>query len=458
MGSRSKARGRPDGPGPPALPAGDPRAYTVFDAFYGLAGLLFAAGAVPWGWAASRGDLAARERFLGRLGRGAPLPDARGKRLLVHGVSVGEVKLARPFLAEAMRANPALEPVVSATTAAGLAEAARLFPNDPRAVFPLDAAGSPGRFLGRLRPSGVVLLELELWPAFLRAAAVARIPVSVVNGRISARSEARYRLVLEYAARRLAGIAFLGMQSQEYAARALALGADPASVAVTGNLKFDGLPDPGAPRDASLARWLGLGPDAPVLVGGSTHEPEERILAEGVAHLRAAGLDSLRLVLVPRHIERADAIERTVAPILGVPVRLSRLRAGASVPPTSGAPVLVDTVGDLEAVYRLATVAFVGGSLGNDRGGQNLLEPAALGIPVLHGPSVPNFAEAAAILAAVGASAVVADGATLERALGTWLREPARATAAGLAGQAALAPHRGAAVRTVAEMARRGLV
>jgi 3-deoxy-D-manno-octulosonic-acid transferase len=350
------------------------------------------------------------------------------------------------------------EPFVCATTPAGIGEAARLFPKIPRGVFPIDVPTCPARFLARARPAGIVLLELELWPLFLRSAAARAIPVSVVNGRISPRTARRYSWLREYAARRMAGISFFGMQTQEYADRVIALGAAAERVEVLGNVKFDGLPDPVAPRDLALAALLGFNDRDPVVVGGSTHDPEEGILAAAVARVRAKGRRDLRLILVPRHVDRADAIERAVAPILGTPKRLSALRAARTPVTDPTIPVVVDTIGDLESIYRFATVAFVGGSLRNDRGGQNLLEPAALGVPVLYGPDVPNFLEEARLLAEAKASVVVRSEDDLVRAISAVLFDRAATAARIEQGKAALEPHKGAARRTVEALLRRGLL
>ena len=174
-----------------------------------------------------------------------------------------------------------------------------------------------------MKPDGVVLLELELWPLFLRNAAMRRIPIAVVNGRISARTARRYSLLREVAARRIGGIAFFGMQTKN-----TPIGSSPsARLRERGGPRQREVrrpPRAGGLRDAALATLLGLDGRAPVLVGGSTHDPEEAILAAAVARVRALGRTDLRLILVPRHVDRADAITRAVAPILGTPVRLER--------------------------------------------------------------------------------------------------------------------------------------
>ncbi|HKE00327.1 MAG TPA: glycosyltransferase N-terminal domain-containing protein [Planctomycetota bacterium] len=436
-------------------PPADPAAFTGFDLVYGAVGLAGAALASPFFALRAARDATARARLAGRLALARiPVARADARRVQLHGVSVGEVKLARAILRAL--GGRAIDPLVTSTTPAGIAEAARLFPDLARAVFPIDLATCPSRFLGRAEPSSIVLLELELWPTFLRAAASRRLPVAVVNGRISERSARRYAWLPELAARRLGAVSLFAMQSDAYAERIAGLGVLPDRIAVCGNAKLDGLPDPSTPRKTELATRLGLDLGAPILVGGSTHDPEEETLARATKRLREDGLRGLQLVLVPRHVDRADEIARKVAAILGEPRRLSRASEEGRAP--ASRVFLVDTIGDLEEIYRFAAVAFVGGSLGNRRGGQNVLEPAALGVPVLHGPDVPSFAEEARILAGAGASEVVSSEDDLVRAAGALLRDPALARSRGEKGKAALAPHRGAATRIADELVARGIL
>jgi 3-deoxy-D-manno-octulosonic-acid transferase len=440
----------------PPRPSFDPKVFTVFDAAYTAVSALAALAAIPAGYLTSRGDAARRERFLGRLGvvRGAS-PSWQG-RFLVHGVSVGEVKLVAPLRAAARMRGLELGALVTSTTPAGIAEAARQVPDLPFAVFPSELPGCAARFLRALRPRAAALLETELWPSFLRNAARLDVPVLVLNGRVSERSARRYGILPEYTARRLAGIRFFGMQSAEGAARVVKLGVPESAVAVCGNVKFDGLPAPG-PAGELLTRLLGRAED-PLVVGGSTHAPEERLLAESVRRLRDEGFPRLRLVVAPRHVDRAASVEGEIGPILGPPARWSSVKTSGQALDDSLRPLVVDTVGDLTELYRAATVAFVGGSLGNDRGGQNLLEPAALGVPLVHGPSVRNFADASACLQDARGARIASTGEELTTSLAECLRDPAAARAQADRARAALEPHRGAALRTIDELARRGFL
>lgn len=434
----------------------DPKVATVFDVTYAAVCGLATLGALPLGYVKSRSDPFLRRRFWGRLGRGAELDAAPKGSFLFHGVSVGEVKLVRPLLEAARQRGVNVNPVVSSTTAAGLAEAERQYPNLPRVVFPSEIPGCAARFLRRLRPRAVALLEGEYWPAFLRAAAVDGIAVTVLNGRLSARSAERFALLREYTARRFAGIQLFAMQNAEYASRVVSLGADPARVEVCGNVKFDALPAPGRPPEL-LTERLGLASGDPLFVAGSTHAPEEGILARAVRSARAQGFPRLRFVLVPRHVERADEIARAIEPIFGPCALWSHVKS-AGEPPDPRRPLLVDTVGELLDFYRAARVAFVGGSLGNDRGGQNLLEPAALGVPVLHGPSMRNFEDAVALLGAAEGARTVGSEAELANALLELLANQETCERMAARARAALEPHRGASARMIEALLRRGLL
>lgn len=439
---------------------GNPATFTVFDTFYCALGAAAAAVAVPKGYIQSRGDAVATKRFFGRLGCAAERSDVTTNRFLLHGVSVGEVKLIKPLLAAIQtfsNLQKKIEPLVTSTTPAGLGEAERLFSNCAREVYPIDFPTCPSRFLKNTRPDRIVLLEWEVWPLFLQKAALYKIPTAIVNARVSEKTVKRYQLLPEFAARRLGAISIFAAQNEVYAERLLKLGVPKDKIVITGNLKFDGLPDPALARDAGLAKILNLKDGEPLLVAGSTHEPEEEILARAVASLRAGGMHNLRFVIVPRHVERAPRILQKIEPILGPAVLRSSLTL-QNPPANNKTTVVVDTVGELEKLYRFATVAFVGGSLQNDRGGQNMLEPAALGVPVIHGPSVPNFTEAAEILQKAGGSVIVANESELTEALAGLLRDPAAAAKQAGAAAAALEPHRGSARRTADALLERNFL
>ena len=358
-----------------------------------------------------------RASFRARTGRVPPLPKAR--RVWVHGVSVGEVKnLARLVEAVAAR-HPDVDIVVSATTPTGFDLARRLYPGRTVVQYPLDFGIFPGRALDRVQPDCVLLMELEIWPNFLQAAARRQVPVAVVNGRISERSFRGYRLARGLLPQ-FEWIEHYCVQDATYRDRLLALGVEPARIAVTGNMKYDGVSLRGAPAgSAALRRWLAFD-ERLVLVCGSTHGREEEWLFDALARVSRRLGRPVRLVLVPRHPERAAAVVEALGARGAEVLRWSML--GESRPALGeAAVVLVDTIGHLESFYGACDVAFVGGSL-VPHGGQNMLEPAALGRAVVFGPHTWNFRADVELL--LGVRAVVQIGgldeldAALERLLG----------------------------------------
>jgi 3-deoxy-D-manno-octulosonic-acid transferase len=388
------------------------------------------------------------EKVLGR----SPLRIGDQPCLWFHAVSVGEVMLLRPIVAELARRRPGWEVVVSTTTAAGLGAARRLFPDLVTFYAPLDFSWATRRAVARVRPTVLALVELELWPNLIRAARKAGSRVAIINGRLSLRSHHGYRKLrgpLGPTLRRLDAVA---AQSDEYAARFVDIGVPAPRVRVTGSVKYDGLEtDRDNPRTVALRRELGIDPADLVFVAGSTMEGEE---AAALAAYRAARAKHprLRLVLVPRHPERFDRVAAWLEK-QGEPV-VRRTRPGASLGGERPPVVLVDTIGELGAVWGLADVAFVGGSLRPGRGGQNMMEPAAFGASVVFGPHTSNFKEAVEGLLARGGARRVADAAGLAVALVEDLDDPEAAAARGAAGRAFVLAQNGAAGRTLAELDR----
>lgn len=422
--------------------------------FYDATWLVAIVVASPWWLVRSAFDARFRRMAAERGTFG--LPRLRGNtrpRVLVHGVSVGEVKGAAPLVRALEARFPGVDVVVSASTDTGVQVARQTFPGHVVVRFPFDPSWWVQRFLRRLDPVAVVLIELEIWPNFLRECNRRGLPIAVANGRITDRSYLRYD-VFKSALPQFNRISFYGVQLEEYAERFRRLGGAPERVVVTGNLKADSLGerarrDHGGAADA-LRALLAIESGRPVVVAGSTHADEERTLLEAWA----AGLPEARLVLVPRHPPRADEVAAEIERAGHAVQRLTELRGGARVEPR--AVVLVDTIGELEALYALCDVAFVGGSL-IERGGQNVLEPAALGRAVLHGPHMDNFRQEAALLSAAGASRTVRDAGELARALGELAADPARRAAMGAAGRAAVASQAGATARTLALLEERCL-
>jgi 3-deoxy-D-manno-octulosonic-acid transferase len=267
--------------------------------------------------------------------------------------------------------------------------------------------------------------------------------VVVINGRISSRSYPRYRLIRPWFGRVLGQVRLFCMQSAMDAERILELGAPPERVHVTGNLKYDLPAMEEGPAPAAICAGLALPPDCRLVIAGSIHRGEDEPVVEAYK-AAAATRGDLCLLLAPRHPERLDEVERLVKRA-GVPcVRRSRLPGEA---PQAGGAILLDTMGELARLYAAASVVFIGGSL-IPHGGQNILEPAAHGRAVLHGPHMGNFAEMRELFQAAGAALEVADGPALATALRALLDDPARADRMGQAGRAIVESQRGATQRT----------
>ncbi|MBX3410037.1 MAG: hypothetical protein KF859_09155 [Phycisphaeraceae bacterium] len=336
-----------------------------------------AAVTAPW-WAFKR-----REGWRERFGHIEPLPAATGKRILLHAVSVGEVNALRrlvPLLA------PRADVVVSVTTDTGLARARALFHGTCAVVrFPLDFSWAVRRFLRTVQPSAVGLVELEVWPNFVRACSAHGTPVAIINGRLSERSLRGYRRIRGFFGGVLRQLAFVGVQDETYAARFRELGVPEDRCRITGSMKWDAARIEHEVEGAlELAAAMGIDPSRPLVVAGSTGPGEEAML---VGALPAGA----QLLCAPRKPERFD---EAAASMPGC-VRRSAKRPG------SGPYYLLDTIGELRKAYSLATVVVMGRSFGSLYG-SDPIEPVALGKATLIGPSVDDFAEIVRVLSRSG--------------------------------------------------------
>jgi 3-deoxy-D-manno-octulosonic-acid transferase len=363
-----------------------------------------------------------------------------------HGVSVGEIHLLRQVIAAFRQRHPDWQCVVSTTTDTGFEEARKRFPDLTVFFWPLDFTWAVGRALRRVRPNLVVLAEGELWPNFLYAARRQGVPTAVINARMSPRSFRRYRRLGLLARCVLSRLDLCLVQTEEYAANFRALGAAPDQVHVTGSVKYDGAcTERDNPRTLELRRLLNVCGGDLVWIAGSTQAPEEQIALDIYRRARARH-PHLRLILVPRQKDRFDEVAGLLKRS-GLPfVRRSEL-TGPVV--DRGAVVLVDTIGELGALWGLADVAFVGGSLDGQRGGQNMIEPAAYGAAVLFGPHTWNFRQDVARLLEERAAVRVADAAALESAVGRLLADAQERARLGAAGRRLVLRQLGATERTV---------
>lgn len=396
-----------------------------------------------------------REGWLEKFWGKAPVRIGDRPCLWFHAVSVGEVLLLRPLVREMSRRRPGWDVVISTTTSTGLAVARRTFPDLVTFYAPLDFSWATCRAVEKIRPTVLALVELELWPNLIRAAKKSGAKVAIINARLSARSYRGYRRLKGPLGPTLRRIDAVAAQDPEYARRFVELGIAGDRISVTGSVKFDGLEsDRNNSRTRELRRSLGLSPSDLVFVAGSTMEGEEEaaLQAYRAARRRHAGL---RLVLVPRHAERFDEVAEWLARQGETVLRRSRTPDQTESKPSGASPiVLIDTLGELGAVWGLADVAFVGGSLLPGRGGQNMMEPAAYGASVIFGPHTANFRETVEQLLARNGARQVSGPEALTLGLLDDLNDPETAAARGEAGRKFVLAQNGASGRTLVALDR----
>lgn len=366
--------------------------------------------------------------------------DARtvsGRPLWLHAASIGEVRAAWPLLAALREEFPRVPLFVTTTTPEGHRTATDLGLADGVALFPFDLPHTIARTLARVQPRGVVVLETELWPNFLRQARRRGVAAILVNGRISDRSYPRYRRFRGFFRRVLRDVRFAGMQSDLDLKRILELGAEPERAGVMGNLKFDTLRlKPPEPPEV-LRRALGA---APVVVAGSIHPGELAVLLDAFERLGEVKPD-VRIVLAPRHLHKLSEFETALDASGLAWVRRSTLD-GVDAAARNARVVLLDTTGELTGTYALAGAAFIGGSL-IDHGGQNPLEALWHGVPVVHGPSMTNFREITDAMASFGVSRAASEAGAIAATLNEVMEDALTKESAERA-RAALADSKGA--------------
>lgn len=374
-----------------------------------------------------------------------PLPVFDAPPLWIHACSVGEVNTALPLLDALARALPEAPRLLSASTATGHARARVALSQGHVAWFPFDHPRSVARFMDEARPRALILIETEIWPNVLREAHRRRIPVILVNGRISERHFARYLRFRAFFAPSFAHITAAGMQSGAHAERIRALGARPDAIQVTGNLKFDAAPaEVPARKRQRLRVEYGIGPEDPVLVFGSTRPGDETLAAACWETLKEKH-PRLRIIVAPRHLER---VEEACAAFEGGALRRSEWPRAAKRDPR--AVLLLDTHGELVEHYAIASLAVIGGSFYPGVEGHNPIEAAALGIPVVFGPHMKNFDDPAALLVADGGARQLPGPDALCGALDTLLADPPALQRMGTLARKTVLEQRGATERNVA--------
>jgi 3-deoxy-D-manno-octulosonic-acid transferase len=371
----------------------------------------------------------------------------RGKEKIiwVHAVSVGEVVAASAVIVALREQFPSHRVLISTTTNTGQKLAAQRFGAENVFYFPLDFSFAVQSYLNALRPKLVVVAETEFWPNFLRLAKRSGAHVAIINCRISDRSFPGYKRLRFYLSRVLQNVDLFLAQTQEDRERLIAIGADQSKVTVAGNLKFDTAPPPPPKIVASLRESLRQSSAGPALVCGSTLDGEEGSLLSAFRNILANHPKAV-MILAPRHTERFAEVAALVE---GLGFRIVR-RSLWSGEPLGGGVFLVDSIGELAALYSLATVAFVGGSL-VPRGGHNILEPALYGVPIVTGNHYENFRDIVNIFVSRNAVRIVGL-AELPLVLIELVENKAERATLGRNALTALESQRGATGRTISAL------
>ncbi len=392
-----------------------------------------------------------RLRTLHRLGVGLnhrlQIPDTGRQQPVIwlHALSVGEVTSALPLVRGLRRHLPTATLLFSASTKSGMQVAEELVSPHVDLVFdgPLDIYWTIRSYIRLLQPGLFILVETDFWPGWLSQLHRRKIPLLLVNGRISARSLERYRKFGFFFRPMFRCFDILAMQTRRDAERLTGLGIPGQRVMTLGNLKYDTCPPGRADRCPAMDRQtLHLPAGGPLWICGSTHPGEEEIILAVFTELRS-WIPDLRLLIAPRDIARAEEVA-DLARRLRLPVCRRSEENGQEAP-----VVILDTIGELNGCYPLATVAFVGGSLVAE-GGHNPIEPAACGVPVLFGPHMEDFAEIAADLVDCGGARTVTDRDSMIGLLAGIFANPERRRTMGRAGLAQVEKNRGVVNRHLA--------
>ncbi len=370
--------------------------------------------------------------------------------LWIHAVSVGEVNISTQLIRALEPRLPNLKIVVSTTTSTGMAELNRKLPSHIQKIYyPIDRRDYVSRAILTIHPEAIVLVEAEIWPNFLFCARDRRIPSFLVNARLSQRSFLGYKRFGFLFRSLFAAFAGVGCESEGDAERLRTLGCRPEAIRVVGNLKFDAarLDERRLLNVPALLRQLGMPEGARLLVGGSTHPGEEAILGEVFLRLRQR-FPELYLVVVPRHFERGKEAGRDLA-ARGIKfVYRSEMSVSTRYKPKEVDCLLVNTTGELNYFYEHAAIIFVGKSLSAE-GGQNPIEPGALGKAMVFGPNMQNFAAIAKAFVDQNGAVQVRDAAELEKTLGELLADESRSAELGENARRTVREHSGGIERTV---------
>ena len=392
--------------------------------------------------------------FRERLGSLSPLAKAGRKVVWIHCVSVGETQAARPLVQGIRKRFPDHLIAISTITLTGQNLAREIFKHDVARIFyfPFDWRWVVRRTLKAINPDTVLVMETELWPGFLRECKSRQIPVALVNGRLSRQSFRRYRVIRRFITRVLSSLDLAIMQTEADAERLRALGMNADKIFISGNLKFDAGTMPATnPLANELRERFELTEESPLILAASTHDPEEVLILNGLRQVISKSELKPRLMIAPRHPERfAEVADLLKASGL----RWARRTAPPNPADKQAEVVILDSIGELQSVYPLASIVFVGGSIART-GGHNIVEPSAVGAAVIVGPHTYNFQSI--VQAFVKAGAIVqlrpvSDSAAiveLANAISELLLNPTRLHELGRLAQNLVNENRGATERTL---------
>ncbi|MFN8006577.1 MAG: 3-deoxy-D-manno-octulosonic acid transferase [Terriglobia bacterium] len=430
---------------PPALPFLFSSMYLLYS-FCFTVGLILAAPYFLYQGFFHKKYFAGLGQRLGFLPTAIALEHRNG--IWVHAVSVGEFLAVLPLLHALKKEFPENPLVVTTTTMTGQQLARQKLEGMAQVLmFPLDWSFVVRRFLRVLQPAIVLIVETELWPNFLRECHQEKVPLLLVNGRISDTSMVRYRKITWFMRSILKHFSYFLMQSHQDRDRLIGLGAPAEKIAVSGNLKYDLQPPQEIERlSGTYRRQFGFTPDRFVVIAGSTMKGEEEMVVAAFQKL-AERVPHARLILAPRHPQRVQEVEGILA-TFGLPFKKRSELTGEAQPPPDCRVILLDTMGELFPLYHLADAVFVGGSL-VPRGGHNIMEPALYQKPILVGPHMDNFREIARQFLERQAALSVPDGPALADRLIELARKPEWRTELGARAGAILNQNRGATQRTL---------
>lgn len=360
---------------------------------------------------------------------------------LFHCVSVGEVVAASCLIKKIMISEPDAQITITTSTATGSARVRDIYGDTVHHFYlPFDFSLSMAAMLRRIKPKAVMITEVELWPNLIHECWLRNIPTFVVNARMTERSARRYAKINTVFLPMLKKLTHVCAQGQRDYTSYLSLGISADKVTLTNNIKFDQVSSDNV--TSGLFKGIKLN-DGPVIVGGSTHEPEEQVLIDAYTALNAT-YPNLKLILVPRHPERFDAVANLLE---RNNITFVRTSAVETIPEEVGV-VLLDEMGKLNTAYSIATVAFVGGSIA-DRGGHNALEPAAFSVPIIMGPHTYNNPVICEYLLARGALTITPDANAMIAAISTWLNSSQVCEQVGAEGRKVLDENSGAVEKTL---------